>query len=53
MEKFINPFDTGVSYADFLKSIPKSRSVKQHLKNKCSVEQIEWIEKELKLYKKN
>jgi len=46
--KFVNPFDEGVTYEDFLKSLPTGKTVKQHLINKCSIEQIEWIETELK-----
>jgi len=48
---FINPFDAGVTYKDFLKSLPKGKSVAQHLKGKCSSEQIEWLKIELKNYK--
>jgi len=46
--KFVNPFDEGVTYEDFLKSLPTNKSVSEHLKGKCSTEQIEWIESELK-----
>jgi hypothetical protein len=52
MSNFVNPFDEGVSYADFLKSIPKGKSVESHLKGKCSKEQIDWIKTEIKNYKK-
>jgi len=51
-KKFINPFDAGVSYSDFLKSLPKDKTVSQHLKGKCTNEQIKWIQTELKNYKK-
>ena len=51
-KKFVNPFDAGVSYADFIASIPKGKSVSEHLKGKCSKEEIEWIETEIKNYKK-
>lgn len=53
MAKFLNPFSKGVTYEKFLKSIPKEKTVKEHLKGKCSQEQIEWIEKELINYKNN
>jgi len=52
MGVFINPFDAGVTYEAFLKSMPKGKSVAQHMKGKCSVEQIEWLLIELKQYKK-
>ncbi len=53
MGKFLNPFTKGVTYEQFLKSLPKDKSVKDHLKGKCTKEQIEWLEIELINYKKN
>jgi len=53
MAKFLNPFSEGVSYEKFLKSVPKNKSVKDHLKGKCTPEQIEWLELELKNYNNN
>jgi hypothetical protein len=49
---FINPFDRGVTYEQFLKSLPKGKSITEHLKGKCSHEQIEWLKTELKHFKK-
>ena len=49
--KFINPFDRGVTYEQFLKSLPKGKSISAHLKGKCSNEQIEWLKTELKQFK--
>jgi len=49
--KFVNPFDKGVTYADFLKSLPKGKTATEHLKDKCTTEQLEWLETELKQYK--
>ncbi len=49
--KFINPFDKGVTYSAFLKSVPKGKTVADHLKGKCTDEQVKWIESELKQYK--
>ena len=48
---FINPFDSGVTYEQFLNSLPKGKSISDHLKGKCSVEQIEWLKTELKKFK--
>tara|TARA_R110000744_G_scaffold375581_1_gene489132 strand:+ start:580 stop:756 length:177 start_codon:yes stop_codon:yes gene_type:complete len=49
--EFINPFDKGVTYEDFLKSLPKGKSISEHLKGKCSEQQIEWLKTELKQFK--
>lgn len=48
---FLNPFDRGVTYEQFLKSLPKGKSISEHLKGKCSHEQIEWLKTELKQFK--
>lgn len=48
---FVNPFDKGVSYEQFLKSLPRGKSISEHLKGKCSEEQIEWLKTELKQFK--
>jgi len=44
---FINPFDTGVSYAAFLNSIPEGVSIESHLKDKLTKEEIEFIKSEI------
>lgn len=31
-EDFLNPFDAGVNYKDFLASIPEGKTVEQHCK---------------------
>ena len=49
--KFVNPFDKGVTYEGFLKSLPKGKSISEHLKGKCSEAQIEWLKTELKQFK--
>lgn len=48
--KVLNPFDVGVTYDSFLKSLGK-KSIKDALKGKCSEDQINWIETEVKQYK--
>ena len=50
-KEFLNPFDKGVSYKDFLKSLPKGKTATQHLKGKCSDAQLEWLELELTQFK--
>ena len=47
----VNPFDKGVSYAEFLEALGKT-SVKDYLKNICTEEQIDWLEKELSIINK-
>lgn len=49
--KFVNPFDEGVTYAAFLESVPTGKTVRQHLRNKCTPQEIEWIESEIKNFK--
>lgn len=49
--KFINPFDGGVSYDAFLKSLPEDKTATEHLKDVCSKDQLEWLEVELTQYK--
>jgi hypothetical protein len=50
--KFVNPLSSGVTYAEFLKAIPKGVTVSSYLKGKLSDEEITWIENELKQIKK-
>jgi hypothetical protein len=51
MEK-VNPFDTGVTYAQFQEALGKAKAkVKDYLKDICSDEQIDFIEKELEILK--
>jgi hypothetical protein len=51
-EKFINPFDKGVSYETFLKAIPKTKTIAEYCKGKLEKEQIEFLENEIKSIKK-
>ena len=44
--KFLNPFETGVTYAEFQKALGK-KSVADYCKGKLEKEQIEFLEKEL------
>ena len=46
----VNPFDKGVTYAEFKKALGKDK-VGDYLKNICSTEQIEFIKNELSLIK--
>ncbi len=49
--KFLNPFTKGVTYEQFLKSVPKGKKVREHLKGHCTKEQIDWLETELNKFK--
>lgn len=51
--KFLNPFDSGVSYTDFLASIPKDKSIEEHCKGILTQEDIEFLNTEIKLIKNN
>ena len=47
-----NPFNKGVSYADFLKNVTKTKTVDKLLKeHKLSDSDINWIKQELKTVK--
>lgn len=48
----VNPFEKGVSYADFLKAVPKGKTPREYLKGVCSDEQLDWLETELNHLKK-
>lgn len=50
--EFVNPFTPGVSYAQFLESIPEGTSVAEYCKGKITEEQIEWLINDLKHYQK-
>ena len=48
--KFLNPFDAGVTYADFKKALGK-KSVAEYCKGKLTQDQIDWLENELSILK--
>ena len=50
-EKFLNPFEVDVTYAEFQKALGK-KSVAEYCKGKLSSDQIDWIEKELSIINK-
>lgn len=52
-DKFLNPFDKGVSYADFIASLPKDAVLSKYCKDHLTAEQIEWLEVELEHYNNN
>lgn len=48
---FVNPFDKGVNYSIFLEAVGK-KTVSEYCKGKLTKEQIEWLEKDIKLINK-
>ena len=48
--KFLNPFDVGVTYADFKKALGK-KSVAEYCKGKLSDDEIAFLEIELSILK--
>lgn len=52
-KEFVNPFEAGVSYADFKKAIPKGKTIKEYCNGKLSEDEINWIEDEIKHFDSN
>ena len=49
--KFLNPFDTSITYVEFQKALGK-KSIAEYCKGKLEKEQIEFLEKELSIINK-
>lgn len=47
IQEFVNPFNVGLSYDEFLKSIPKGIKLEDYLKGNLEKEQIDWIVSEI------
>ena len=52
-KKFLNPFNKGVNYKQFLNSVPEKTTVADYCKGNLEKEQIEWLLNDLQHYKKN
>jgi hypothetical protein len=50
---FLNPFDKGVTYKEFLDSLPKDAVLEKHCKDHLTPEEIIWLETELNHYNTN
>lgn len=50
VETKVNPFDAGVTYPIFTEALGKTK-IETYLKDICTQEQIEWLKKDLKIYK--
>jgi hypothetical protein len=48
---FLNPFTEGVTYAEFLSSIPNGKTVAEHLQGKLTNTEINWICEEVEHFK--
>lgn len=48
---FVNPFEQGVKYIDFLKAIPSGKTVEEYVKGKLTDDQIDWLSREIKYFK--
>jgi hypothetical protein len=51
--KFVNPFEKGVTYTEFLKSIPKGTTVEKHCEKQLTEAEISWIVTELASFEAN
>ncbi len=50
-DKFLNPYEVGVTYVQFQEALGK-KSVAEYCKGKLTEEEIEFLEKELELLNK-
>jgi len=50
--EFVNPFEAGVTYKDFLAAVPEKTSVEDYCKGNLTDEQIAWLIEDLKHFKK-
>jgi hypothetical protein len=51
IDGFLNPFTEGVTYAEFLSSIPNGKTVAEHLQGKLTNTEINWICEEVEHFK--
>ena len=47
---FVNPFEDGVSYVEFLEAVGK-KTVEEYCKGKLEKDQLEWLIEDLKHFK--
>lgn len=50
--EFVNPFEAGVNYTQFLAAIPEGVTVEDYCKDKLTPEQIQWLTEDLKHFTK-
>lgn len=50
---FVNPFESGVTYADFLAAVPKGKTVEEYCNKQLEAEQLQWLLVELEHFKNN
>jgi len=51
--EFLNPFNAGVSYDDFLASVPKDKTIEEHCNKQLTKEELDWLLVELEHFKNN
>lgn len=51
--EFLNPFNEGVSYADFLESVPKGKTIEEHCNKQITKEQLDFLIEDLKHFNKD
>jgi hypothetical protein len=52
-ENFLNPFTSGVSYADFLNAIPDGITVRKYCEGNLTEDETNWIENEIEHFDNN
>lgn len=52
-DKFVNPFEVGVTYEDFLAAIPKGKTVEEYCNKKIEADELNWLLTELEHFKNN
>jgi len=51
--KFLNPFNEGVTYADFVNAIPEDQTVAEYCSGELTKDEINWISEEVEHFKGN
>ncbi|MFZ2432480.1 MAG: hypothetical protein WAW57_15180 [Lutibacter sp.] len=52
-KEFVNPFEKGVTYTDFLNAIPKGETVEKYCNKNLTKAEVEWLLIELEHFKNN
>ena len=51
---FLNPFELGVTYTDFLESVKKSKkTIAEYCKDKITADELAWLSIEIEHFKNN
>jgi hypothetical protein len=52
-KEFVNPFEKGITYEDFLNAIPKGETVVKYCNKNLTKDEVEWLLIELEHFKNN